>query len=181
MVIFPYGGLCFKLRGKRTSVLINPYKKTAGGRLMSRARAEIVTISSFRYCSLERITGSPFVIQGPGEYEIKGVDIIGIPLGQTTAYLYEIDGFKICYLGDFVGELTEKQIEELGSVDILFLLANEKAVSIIDQLEPKVVIPMKATARFFREIGQKEAKPLTKLTMSSSSLPEEREVVWLKR
>ena len=181
MFIYPLDHFCFKLKGKGATIITDPYDKTVSGRLMPKVKADIVTLSSKETTALDRVVGSPFIIKGPGEYEIKGVFIFGIPLEKSTAYVFKIDGLRICHLGDSIGKLTEKQIEKLGEIDVLMVPANKKAVTLIEQLEPRIVVPMNSTIKFFKEIGEEKIKPLKKLEVTPSSLPEEREVVWLKK
>ncbi len=108
--------------------------------------------------------GKAFLINGPGEYEIKGVYIQGIPAfhdknfgkpptsaaGKTTIYTIESEKIKICHLGDFgQKELFPEQLEDIGEIDILLIpvggnetIGAEEAQKIIGQIEPKIVIPM---------------------------------------
>lgn len=181
MYISSLGHFCFKLRGKRATVLTDPYGKTASGSLIPKVKADIVTLSHKGRWAIDRIVGSPFIIKGPGEYEIKGVSIFGVSLGDNTAYVYEIDGLKTCHISNSTGKLTEKQAEEFGEIDILLVPAKKKAVAIVEQLEPKIVIPMNRAGEFLKEVGKEEIRPIKKLKVAPSSLPEEREVVWLKK
>lgn len=180
MTITWLGELCFKLRGKETTVLIDPYQKDESGKLLPKTKADIITFSHQKKLNIDRVVDSAFVISGPGEYEIKGVNILGLALDGATVYVYEIDGLKVCFLRK-ASQLTEKQQEGLGEIHVLLVPANEKTVRAIEQLEPKIVVPIKASREFFKEMGQEELKPVNKLTVTPSSLPEEREVVWLKR
>lgn len=192
-------------------VVTDPYDKETFGKLMPKVMADIVTVSHSHHdhSATERISDSPFIIQGPGEFEIKGVEIFGIPSlhdkkngkdrGENTIYLYKIDGVRLCHLGDQGQKLTDKQIERLNGIDVLMIpvggvytLNAKEAVSVVEQLEPKIVIPMhfktadllfelESLEKFLGEIGKEKAKPINKLTVTPSSLPEEREVVWLKK
>ncbi|MDP3882492.1 MAG: MBL fold metallo-hydrolase [Candidatus Staskawiczbacteria bacterium] len=104
--------------------------------------------------------GEPFIIDGPGEYEVKGVFVQGIPSfhdniegkerGQNTIYLIEAEDIKICHLGDLgQKQLTDEQLEKIDSVDVLMIpvggeytIDSQEAQKIISQIEPLVVIPM---------------------------------------
>lgn len=163
-------------------MITDPYLKTSSGKLMPKTRGDIVTLSSEADCDLGRVVNSPFIIKGPGEYEIKGVFISGIVSQERTAYLYRIDGLRICYLSA-AERLTEKQTEQLNGIDILMVPASKKAMAMIEPLEPKIIIPMNSTSEFLKESGwgKGKIKPVDKLTVGPSSLPEEREVIWLKK
>mgnify|MGYP001560855352 CR=1 FL=1 len=104
--------------------------------------------------------GEPFIISNPGEYEVKGVFVQGIPSfhddvlgkerGQNTIYTLKGEGIRVCHLGDFgQKELTPLQLESIGDVDILLIpvggvytINGKEAQKVISQLEPKIVIPM---------------------------------------
>ena len=71
------------------------------------------------------------LVNGPGEYEISGVLILGIGTyhdavkgqsrGKNTVYLLEIDGLTICHLGDIGHIIRDETVEEMEKVDILML------------------------------------------------------------
>ncbi len=191
--------------------MTDPYDKEVFGKMMPITKADIVTISHLHHdhCSTERISNSPFIINGPGEYEIKGVEIFGISSfhdkkqgserGENTIYVYRLDDLRLCHLGDLGEKLTDKQIEKLNGIDVLMIpvggvytIDAKEAVLVIDQLEPKIVIPMHFKTKdlsfelgpvenFLKEMGKEGVKPKRSLNVTPSSLPDEREVVWLKR
>jgi len=143
---------------------------------------------------------SPFLISGPGEYEIKEVFIEGIPAfhdpvegrerGKTTIYTVEIEEVKICHLGDLgQKELTDEQLEQIGDVDILmipvggiFTIGAKEAAKVISQIEPKIVIPMhyqlpklkvklENLDKFLKTMGIKSPETLNKLSIQEKNLP----------
>ena len=145
----------------------------------------------------------PIKIDGPGEYEIQGVDINGITswhdetggkkLGSNTAYSIKLEDIKICHLGDFgEKELRNETLEAIGPVDILFLpiggktvIDAETASAVANKLEPKIIIPMhyekKELAAFLKEAGVESLKSEEKLTVKKKDLPEDKaRVVVLK-
>ena len=180
MIITSLGHFCFKLRGRKVVVLTDPYERHEN-ELMAKTKAEIVTFSGVNQGNVERVEGNPFVIKGAGEYEIQGVSIFGLPMGDRVAYLYRFDDLKIAHLASLPHKLTDSQVEEMGEIDLLFIPGLKKAQLIIDQLEPKIVIPMNSVKEFLKEIDKEGLKPVRKLTITSSSLPDEREVIWLKK
>jgi L-ascorbate metabolism protein UlaG (beta-lactamase superfamily) len=148
------------------------------------------------------------VITGPGEYEIKGVLIIGIATfhdsdggkvrGKNTVYLIEIDGITVCHLGDLGHVLTTEQVEEVDDVDVLLLpvgggstINASTAAEVIRLIEPKVVIPMHyktpAVKRelapvesFMKEMGIERPASQPKLSLNPSSLPASTQVYLLE-
>jgi L-ascorbate metabolism protein UlaG (beta-lactamase superfamily) len=139
------------------------------------------------------------VVKGPGEYEISGILIVGMPTfhdgekgktrGKNTIYLMEIDELSVCHLGDLGHTLTAEQAEELGNIDILLLpvggvstINASGAAEVVRQLEPKVVIPMHYKTlllkreldpvdKFLTEMGVKEISPQPKLSVTRANLP----------
>ncbi len=211
-MIFTYlGHSCFKLKGKNTIVVTDPYDRETFGKAMSKTKADIVTVSHSHHdhCFLDRVVNSPFVVQGSGEYEIKGVSIWGIPSfhdkkagsqrGKNTIYIYHVDNLRLCHLGDLGHKLDDNQIERIGELDILMIpvggvytINAEEAAQVVSQLEPKIVIPMHYKAdglafelesldEFLEEMNEKGIKPVRSLKIVKATLPEERKVVWLKK
>ncbi len=211
MIISYLGHACFRLKGKNATVVTDPYDQAVFGKMMGKIAADIVTISHDHHDHnyLGRIINHPFVIRGPGEYEIKAVEISGIPAfhdskngrerGRNTIYLYRFDELKLCHLGDLGTKLDDKQLEALDGVDVLmvpvggnYTLGPREALEVVEQLEPSIVIPMHFGTRdlswelepvqqFLAQIDRKDLEPIEKLTLTLATLPEEREIVWLKK
>jgi L-ascorbate metabolism protein UlaG (beta-lactamase superfamily) len=161
MEITYLGHSSFKIRGKDATLVTDPYNSAMVGLSYPKTEADIVTVSHQHkdHSDATQICGSPFVISGPGEYEVKGVLIFGIATfhdsasgsqrGKNTIFAIEMDGLRLAHLGDLGHKLTAEQLEELNGVDILFVpvggvytLNAEEAVAVISQIEPKIVIPM---------------------------------------
>src|SRR3989339_587440 len=208
MVITWYGQSCFKIQSGETVLFTDPFCKEIG-LTPPRGAANIITISHQHrdHNNYDALTGEPLVIKGPGEYETKGISIKGIlsfhdnkegkERGTNTIYIIEIEGIKICHLGDLGEEkLNDTQIEEINGVDILmipvggiFTINGEDAVEIINQIEPKLVIPMHykipglnikmdGVDVFLKEMGVGKKEVVDKLTIKKKDLPqEETEVV----
>jgi len=138
--------------------------------------------------------GAPFVITGPGEYEIKDISVRGIPSfhdekegkerGENTIYMIEAEGMRLCHLGDLgQSELTADQVSKIGNIDILFVpvggvytIDAKAATKIVSQIEPRIVIPMhymlanlrfklEKVDEFLKEMGVKNAEAQPKLAI----------------
>ncbi|MFH0943176.1 MAG: MBL fold metallo-hydrolase [Candidatus Beckwithbacteria bacterium] len=124
----------------------------------------------------------PMIINGPGEYEVKGVIIAGFKSddGQTL-YTYDLDEIRVAYLGQSKSKLSEKQLDWLDGVDLL--LVSPQAVELVKQIKPSIVIPIdnQDKAKLDEFIRQIELEPRkeAKLTLNKLSLPEETELVIL--
>ncbi len=166
MQIIWHGQACFQIiisQGKNSPVLlvIDPFSEEIGLRV-AKLEANIVLVSHQHYGhnNIKAISGTPFLVEGPGEYEIKNVFIQGIPSwhdskegqerGQNTIYTIKAEEMRLCHLGDLgQNELTEEQLEKIGEIDILMLpvggvctIAGKEAIKIMSQIEPKITIPM---------------------------------------
>ena len=204
------GHSCFRLRGREAAVVTDPCAKSTGYSV-GRLAADIVTVSHDHpgHNNVAAVTGSPRVVQGPGEFEIAGVLIAGVRtyhddekgerLGRNIAYVLEVDDLRICHLGDLGHVPTPEQVEELSGVDILLTpvggnntIDAAAAVETVSLLEPKLVLPMhyqtpaaKAQLdpldRFLKEMGAPSALEdrQAKLSVTKSTLPHETKVLVL--
>lgn len=155
------GHSSFRLKGKKVSVVIDPFDSKTVGLSFPKVSAEIVTVSHDHedHNRVEMVKDVRKVISGPGEYEINGVSIVGIASyhddakgakrGKNTIYMIEIDGLRIVHLGDLGHELSEKFIEKVGSVDVLMIpvggeytIGAVRATELARLIEPGIIIPM---------------------------------------
>jgi len=209
------GHSSFKFRGKSVTVVTVPYDPEYVGLKYPKTEADIVTVShnhpDHNFISI--VGGGPFVISQPGEYEIKGVSIFGFSSyhddkqgaerGKNIIYLIEVDGFRICHLGDLGERLSSELIEEIGTADILCIpvggkvtLGTNEAVELTAQIEPSIVLPMhfnlpginqkifgdlNPVDEFLSKMEVEDKTVLDKLSISKDKLPEETKVVILER
>ena len=181
-------------KGKEVELLIDPFFEDFK-KQPSSLEANILLLSQEKTAS--GVKGSPFLIQRPGEYEIKGVFIQGIEAGENTLYLIESEGITLCHLNSFAKrELDSELLEKMGNIDILMVpvggaLGPEGAADIVSQIEPKIVIPMEyqipnlKTKRgklkdFLKVLGIEKAEALKKLKIKRKKLPEETKVLILE-
>ncbi len=184
-----------------------PSKKSSFKSPRFRADAALISHDHENHNGYEMISGKenalPLKIDGPGEYELQGVNISGISSfhdsvlgkkhGLNTIYVAEVEGIKICHFGDFgEKELGNEALEKIAPVDILFLpiggkdvMEPETASRVANRLEPKIIIPMhyekKELAEFLKEAGVESVKAEEKLTVKRKELPEGKaQVVVLK-
>lgn len=193
MTILYYGLNCFRLQANGLSLLIDPFDEKVGLTL-PRMQNDILLLSQAE--GLAKKSGEKtMIIRGPGEYEVQGCFIYGWPVagegvGQTL-YLIEAEGIKIVYLGLLHKEkLTEEQLEKLEEADILMVpvgggesLNSAQAATLVNDLEPRIVIPMyyqlpglklklEGVEKFKKELGAK-SEEVDKLKISKKELPQE--------
>ena len=198
------GHSCFKIEekidDKSVSVLTDPFSKDIGLKAPN-VEADIVTVSHDHYDhnNVASLRGNPFVIDSAGEFDVKGVIVEGIrsyhdekngsDRGINIIYRFDIEGISLAHLGDLGNALDNKQLEKLGGVDILFIpvggkytLDAKKAVEVISQIEPRMVIPMHyqvkdlkidgldAVDKFIKELGI-EVNYEEKIKINKKDLP----------
>lgn len=156
-----YGQSCFLLTDENgVSVLTDPCGPRAGYDVKN-VYCDAVTVSHdhFDHNHVTSAAGEPVIITEPGEYEVKGVKIIGFPAfhdkcegakrGRNVMFLYEMEGMRILHAGDIGHQLSREQIAEIGLVDVLlvpiggtYTLDYLEAREFANSLRPSVVIPM---------------------------------------
>lgn len=155
------GHSSFRIHGKSVSWVTDPYASSIVGLKFPKVEAQIVTISHDHddHNKAGIVGDSPYIVSGPGEYEVKGVSIFGIPTyhdnkqgaerGPNTVYVASLDGIILCHLGDLGHKLSGETIGQIGAVDILFVpvggfytIDASTASEVVSSLEPKIVIPM---------------------------------------
>lgn len=207
MIISWYGLSCFKIQDKTgldgITIITDPFDQKCGLKMPS-VDADIVTLSHLDHANhnnLKAVRGDFFVVKNPGEYDVKGIIINGVDsyhdekkgedLGKNTIYRIEIDGITVTHLGDLGHVLNSDELEILSGTDILLVpiggrhtLNAKKAVEVVNQIEPRIVIPMHYSLpglkitdidgldKFTKELGIKPTEE-QKLKISSKELPQE--------
>lgn len=213
MEITWYGLSCFRLRERGVVAICDPYSKEATGLSLPKVRADLVTIShdSSGHNHTSGITGDPKILQGPGDYEVKNVMVTGLPTSRNgkdgndtgnVAYFLDFDGFTIGHLGDLGKTPAQRQVEELGDIDVLLVpvsgahtLDVSRIAEVISLLDPRIVVPMhyqhtglggsladslEPVDRFLKELGISDPDEVDTLKVTKSGLPEETRVVLLR-
>lgn len=205
------GQSCFEIttsngKDSQATIVIDPFDEKIGLKAPNfSADVLLVSHDHHDHNNVKGVKGSPFMIDGPGEYEIKGVFVQGIPSfhddaqgkerGANTIYAIEAEGMRLCHLGDFgQKELTDEQLEKIGHVDILMIpvggnytIASSEATKIVGQIEPKIVVPMhyelpklsvklEGVDKFLKAMGKTGVTPQDKFTVKISTLPKDKDM-----
>jgi L-ascorbate metabolism protein UlaG (beta-lactamase superfamily) len=214
MYITWLGHSCFKLQDKTGSdgitLVTDPFFDEATGLKMPHFEADIVTVSHGHkdHNNIAALRGNPFIIDGAGEYEVKSVGVQGVESfhddkggaggGKNIIFRFDMDDITITHLGDLGHVLDPKQLEVLEGTDILLIpiggtytLNAQKAVEVISQIEPRIIIPMHYSVpglkinldgveKFIKELSL-TPRYEDKLKISKKDLPQEdMELVILK-
>jgi len=217
MTIQWYGQSCFQIiasrnRGEETSIILDPFSEEIGLKLPKlEADLLLITHQHHDHNNIKAVTGNYFLIEEPGEYDVKNVTVQGIASyhdnsqgkerGENIIYSIGVEDLKICHLGDLgQKELTAEQLEKIGEVDILMIpiggtytISDREAAKIMSQLEPKITIPMHFALpklkvkldtldKFLKNFGIKNLMPEKKLSVKKKDLlAEEAKIVVLKQ
>jgi len=111
-----------------------------------------------------------------------------------------MDDVQICHLGDLGDVLDDRAQEALNGADVLLVpvgggnaLDSQRAVEVIAQIEPRIIVPMHYATpaykpngaeldpvdKFSREMGVEVMEPLPKLVITRATLPTEPQVMLL--
>lgn len=170
MVIRYLGHSSFLIKAKEGTAVIDPFDPDKVGFPFPKVSADVVLVTHDHndHNNVKAVGGDPFIINGPGEYEVSGIKVWAFPTfhdqkegaerGKNTVYLIGTEDLTVCHLGDLGHLLDEKTAEEIGSPDILLIptggvytINHEEAAKVAAQLEPWIVVPM-----HFKAPGMKE-------------------------
>lgn len=191
-----------------TKIVTDPFDGSVGYKI-PKIEADIVTVSHDHYDHnyVEGVQGDPEIVKTAGECTISGVSIKSIPAfhdevkgakrGPILIFMFEIDGLRICHAGDLGHLLSKAQEERIGRPDVLlipvggtFTLDAEGAAAVVNQLSPKLTIPMhfKTPAvsmpidpvdKFLEKVGGGERLESTTIEVTPETLGEKPRVVVL--
>jgi L-ascorbate metabolism protein UlaG (beta-lactamase superfamily) len=197
MVITYFGGQFIRLSLGETVIAFNPFGKGSQFK-QSRfgAALGIVSVNHPDYNGIDQLSYGekvPFVISGPGEYEVGGIHISGFssakPFGQkgllNTIYTLTLDGIRICFLGALSSsEISPETLEGIGEVDLVFVpiaggdyLTPADAEKVAVSMDAKLIIPTmidgpkdKNLSVFLKSTGAEGTAPVDKLTIKKKDI-----------
>lgn len=204
-----YGLSCFRIvERNKTTVMTDPYGASIGLEPAGTTKTDVVTVSHNApgHSDLTFIKSEPYVLSTPGEYEIGGVFITGIALhyvGEVdhrynVGYLLNYDGLTVFHAGDLSFVPEQSVVEGLGEVNVLLLpvgggksLNAAQASDVVSLIEPSYIVPMHyalpglnteldSAEKFLKAMGVSNVQEEETLRVTSSSLPEQPQVVLLK-
>jgi L-ascorbate metabolism protein UlaG (beta-lactamase superfamily) len=201
MEITWYGHSCFRITERgMASVVTDPFDPAVAGYNPLKLKAEIVTVSCnhLAHNNTKAVKGDPFEITGPGEYEIGGVFVTGMPTHdkdakgmRNTLYVLDFGNITVAHLGQVTQVPSQSHVEEMGNINIALVPVGEggslnasKAAEVISMLEPNLVIPMhyetpysklplEPLAKFLKEMGITQLETMETLKVTGASFTEE--------
>lgn len=195
MIITYFGKQFFKIEQGKLTMAFNPVSKSSKTGIVTKFGADIalVTTNHPDYNGVEQLSHGerfPFVINGPGDYEVKEIFIKGLLSNAlisdkkyiNTIYTLSVDNINIVFLGALSdAELSKEAREAINNPDILFVPVGNKgmldaksAAKLASSLEPKLIIPMDydptSLKAFLKESGEEKAEVVEKLTLKLKDL-----------
>ena len=147
-----YGANCISLTHKGVRVVVDDNLAELGAKNI--LRPDDVALFTGPHGEVKAC----LVLDGPGEYEVSDISIVGL---SARAHIDEPDQYNATMFKLLVGELnvlvtghiypevSERQLEQIGLVDVLFVPVGGNgytldpigALKLIKEIEPKLVIP----------------------------------------
>jgi L-ascorbate metabolism protein UlaG (beta-lactamase superfamily) len=196
MIITHHGGQCFKVTFGDTTLAFDPIsKKSKLDEVKFGADVTFVSLNHQNFNGVGQVkhgTKEPFVVSGPGEYEIGAVTARGFGVKTTyagvdrynTIYQVRLEDMNLLFLGALgASDIDPKILGEFGDIDIIFLpigggdvMDVPQASKLAVKLEAKLIIPMHydtgALKAFLKEIGAEDQVPVDKLTVKKRDISE---------
>jgi L-ascorbate metabolism protein UlaG (beta-lactamase superfamily) len=160
MKIKHLGQACFAVESSNGKIVLDPFAPMVG-KMPKDLTASVVTVSHQHgdHSYTKGVGGNPEIIDQTGSWDIAGFEIQSVSTfhdkvggkkrGNNIVYVIKSDGITICHLGDLGHKLSDEQLKEIGTVDILmipvggtFTIDPTEAVAVINQIKPKIVLPM---------------------------------------
>jgi L-ascorbate metabolism protein UlaG (beta-lactamase superfamily) len=209
-----YGHSAFLITSNEgVKIIIDPYESGgyAGqltyGKIQDEADIVLISHDHADHNDVKSLPGSPQIVKDSGSKMVKGVSMKGISTyhdsskgaerGANTIFTFSLDEIRVCYLGDLGHILTDKELAEIGPVDILFIpvggfftIDSKQATRVADQIKPKVLIPMHFKTEkcgfpiapvedFLKGKSRVKRAKATEVTFEKANLPPQMEIVVL--
>ncbi|MCR4326024.1 MAG: MBL fold metallo-hydrolase [Patescibacteria group bacterium] len=194
MILTYHDGACIRASAGETTLVFGPVSKESKNFKPTNFGADIAFISLNNpdmngADEAARGERQPFVISGPGEYEVKDITAAGFASGSkwggeartNTLYSVHFDGMSLLYLGALGDTDLPKEVLEMDAPDVLIIpiggsgaLNSAEAQKLAVKLEAKITVPVlfdgKSLKQFLKEAGQESTKPVDKLTLKPRDL-----------
>ena len=204
MILTRHDGACIRASAGDTTLVFGPISKDSKNFKATNFGADIAFISA-NHADMNgaeeagRGDKKPFIVFGPGEYEVKEVTAHGFATKSNygleqrinTVYSVEFDGLHVLYCGALDETELPAELMEMDAPDVLIIpigadgvLSAADAAKLAVKLEAKIVIPIlyddKALKQFLKEAGEEGSKAVEKLTIKPRDVADkENEVVVL--
>ena len=151
---------CFEVEGSAT-VVIDPHDGRSIGVKPPSLKADLVLITHdhFDHNAIRVVKGDYVMLKDVAPRRVKSVsvrgttafhdDVQGEKRGRMNIFQFTMDDIRFCHLGDLGHLLTDRQVQEIGQVDVLFVpvggvftIDGAQAQELVRRMSPRVAIPM---------------------------------------
>ena len=200
MEISRYGHSTMRLVSGDVALLADPHPEESED---SDVGIVLVSVDTTDNSTLRVVDEGPRIINGPGQYEVRGYNITGIGTALrdepesrriNTVYVIRAEGLAVCHLGHLNSKLTSRQLDSLGAIDVLITpcggegtLGPREISELINVLSPRVVIPVQSgsddqdgagpAAALLSEMSMQAPDAQVRLNVNLANLPRETRVV----
>ncbi len=201
-----YGANCVRLTAKKATLVIDDNLADLG--LKSITKAGDIALFTGVHAAPAAVK---MVIDSPGEYEAAEISITGIAArahidepktSNAVIYKIDIDDLRVGVLGHIYPELSDAQLEALGTVDILcvpvggngYTLDATGALGLIKKIEPKLVVPthyaspgvhylvpQQELSEVLKNMAMEPKETVPKLKLKSAELTDTTQLIILER
>lgn len=200
MVIQWFGLDFVRLQTRDATLALDPFPASSGVK-PPRFSADLLLLSRPEATEPSAILGKPYVVDHPGEFEVKGMFVYGVGIGAgnaaRTLFVVEAEGIAVALLPGLAKPFENSEVERFEGADVLLVpvgghgvLGAEGAAKVVSQLEPRVVVPihyklkgfkspLDSVLPFARELGVKESETMDKLRITKKDMPQEEMKVFL--
>jgi len=210
-----YGHAAFLVTSDEgTKIIFDPYEPGAFGGQLSygkiKDQADIVLTSHDHadHNDTASLPGTPQAVKGSGSKTIKGISVKGVltyhdpskgsERGANTVFTIKVNQIQLCHLGDLGHLLSDKELADIGPVDILlipvggfFTIDPKEATRVAEQIKPRVLIPMHFKTEkcgfsiapvedFLKDKTNIKRPKTSEVTFDKATLPKQMEVVVLE-
>lgn len=202
-----YGANCVRISAKKASLVVDDNLAELGLKSVLRAGEIAVYTGAHGDPQAE----AKMVLDQPGEYEMSDISVQGIAArshleetGGQSATMYKIlaDDIRIAIVGHIYPELSDSQLESLGTVDVLvipvggggYTLDATGALDLIKKIEPKIVIPthysdkdinfpvpQRTLEDVLKELAMEPSATVAKLKIKPADFTEDTQLIVLER
>jgi Predicted Zn-dependent hydrolases of the beta-lactamase fold len=142
---------CFEIENEKELLIIDPSDDSFGYKFDKKEVNYLcVSHDHWDHNNIQNI----IVKDNAGTFNIKKVNSYhdkenGKLRGENIIHIIETNNIRVCHLGDLGHLLAEKQVEEIGKIDVLlipvggvFTIDYKEAIDVVNKLKPNTVIPM---------------------------------------
>jgi L-ascorbate metabolism protein UlaG (beta-lactamase superfamily) len=202
-----YGANCVRITTKKASIIIDDNLADLGAKSVTKGGE----VALFTAAHGEPTAETKLVLDMPGEYEVSDISIQGVAARahideaeqhHATMFKLVADEIRVAVVGHIYPELTDDQLEALGTIDVLIIpvggngytLDSVGALHVIKEIEPKIVIPthydesglqfpvpQQSLEEALKGVGMEAKEPVAKLKLKAGDIGDIMQLVILEK